>query len=1433
MEAMLSRSPGPEQSNKTHIPPTMASIGSATNVIPILSSPLGKRKFDVVRLEPNGDEAAATAKRENIGSGPLLKESDCCSEVDLIPTERELRPNVGSDVADTPKEEIKQFGRYTNGNRAPFLKDPSIFSNFSDVDNKPSPAEPDFGYIFIPIHRQNPSNLTPGRAPDENAVRAVAPRPKPEMVIPGGPGRPASTYKIRDKTVRAGPPQQPSSPDKAYNLFPGQPRQPSVECGAEQAVKRRKIMVSRSPDEDIEEQLYERRRNTTASARMTKTDASGTPPLERKLPGQEYAVNEYKKLEAAMHPTKSRRRPPDGRRSSTQSSRETTAMDEEDDIQGSDFEISKPPETYKGTANRFPARSKEERDAKNNPHKPKGPGASVTGRGSLSMANGSWLRRARNINTVGGERATSLESISDDELSMGKPEPGPKKTKTGIMHHFTKNPTSGSISREGDIRSSLPRQSQRKPIGRAGKSTSEDCPKFPIEYMRSARDIFTPIEGEERCYLQYNPKTSQMDVMMGDSNISEDRDFSSFTFNAASVKKMTYCTDNNKVVLSARESNAMTSSLPKLLVQLGNGATYKFVVFLQSKSDDAEVDDQNSDKLDRMFFQFTKKFEEFRRRSEVEELNLLKQRRNNRHQASEAGLTSYGKRPGNFDSSMEPPRTKKLHERFKDRSSDNETGSIELTKESGDMIQSRQFGLNGNDNDNRPATRSTRGQNKEIHIRSPSPQRYTIENRDWRRYWAGGEEPLVFPFEGKNKAQVDMRDIERLDEGEYLNDNLIAFYLRYLQEKSERERPDVFKRVFYLNTFFYPRLTKGKGRKNIDYDAVKRWTSKVNIFEYDYIVVPINENNHWYVAIICNVPKLILPPEERVSREEEQVNEKEVVDLGDAVDTASPAQSTPKLKEGSITPEVARKVSRLSIEDRASPEPQPNGVKHIDVERINPGTPNHTSTADDDTDRPQKAASSVSKGRKGKRKSIPPVRKYNIEEPRIITLDSLGVSHSPTCSNLRDFLIAEAKEKLGIDIILAQNSIGMTAKKIPEQNNHWDCGLFLLGYIEGFLDHPDETIHGIMQGNKDMASSFPKMNASDMRISMRELIFRLRMEQIEKEHADKVARRSAKKAGKVKDVQPAGESKSASSASTSPKPPVPPKLETKAAEESTSASETKEVPEPREEVVNVEEEQPKKEPSPSPEKFVSVHDFMDNLAGITPSAATQGEKPTEPLPRNTPPPIEESPKTVERRAISIETPSPKKGPTSSQYFKVNIKGQQQKYPSPDRSRRRKDVGEVAVEAPSTPPPRQARSQLRSSPRNSPRTQIDITSSSGSSEDSLRAGMSPSVLGRKTALKDTDEIPDSQGDDGRNADKGKSVSDLTKTTPMTRAGEAALKRQKDSEEAALETQKDSGEAALKRQKYSAEPQKKKSGAGGVFGSPGGRKGKRKSVVEVLD
>ena len=35
------------------------------------------------------------------------------------------------------------------------------------------------------------------------------------------------------------------------------------------------------------------------------------------------------------------------------------------------------------------------------------------------------------------------------------------------------------------------------------------------------------------------------------------------------------------------------------------------------------------------------------------------------------------------------------------------------------------------------------------------------------------------------------------------------------------------------------------------YKRVERWIKKINLFEKDFIVVPINEHAHWFVCVIC------------------------------------------------------------------------------------------------------------------------------------------------------------------------------------------------------------------------------------------------------------------------------------------------------------------------------------------------------------------------------------------------------------------------------------------------------------------------------------------------------------------------------------------------------------------------------------------------------
>jgi sentrin-specific protease 7 len=340
---------------------------------------------------------------------------------------------------------------------------------------------------------------------------------------------------------------------------------------------------------------------------------------------------------------------------------------------------------------------------------------------------------------------------------------------------------------------------------------------------------------------------------------------------------------------------------------------------------------------------------------------------------------------------------------------------------------------------------------------------WTATHPDWKNSWKSS---IMYPPKGKIKVTVNEEDIERLDDGNYLNDTLIEFYIRWLEHHLLQDKPDIAKRIYFLNTFFYERLTtNSKGKRGFNYEAVQRWTSKIDLLSYDYIVVPVNENAHWYVAIICNAPRLLASNPEVLEMSESQ-GEGAVIDdvkeIGDKLTTKkSDVKSPDHVHTSATSTSIGDKLDR-----QVTPEPT---VVTSDV--VQAPAPRSTPT------------------RKGKRKShVPPPRKYNPGGLRIITLDSLGLKHSPTCTNLKEYLVAEIKSKHGVDIP-PPGSIGMTATNIPQQDNFWDCGLFLLSYIEKFLERPDEFIHGLLQNNLDYVTEWPE--AVDMRNKIRDILFSL------------------------------------------------------------------------------------------------------------------------------------------------------------------------------------------------------------------------------------------------------------------------------------------------------------------------------------------------------
>ncbi|OAR01474.1 hypothetical protein LLEC1_03888, partial [Akanthomyces lecanii] len=353
-------------------------------------------------------------------------------------------------------------------------------------------------------------------------------------------------------------------------------------------------------------------------------------------------------------------------------------------------------------------------------------------------------------------------------------------------------------------------------------------------------------------------------------------------------------------------------------------------------------------------------------------------------------------------------------------------------------------------------------------------ERWSENNTSWEKDW---NQTLVYPATGRNRASVDKEDILRLDEGEFLNDNLISFYIRYLQTKMERHQPELLNRVHIFSTFFFEKLTSRKG--GINYDGVKSWTSKLDLFSYDYIVVPVNENAHWYLAVICNTPKLLEPAEHDSSPAR--------------LPTAASGRPCP---ESPTMTKVEREMSDISLEEVTATRRSSRQLSHSGL--LSSGAASTPAKKGPATSSPATVVQSPRA----------PSRRSDASQARIITLDSLGSTHSPTCKVLKEYLVEEARDKKQIDLVALPG--GMKARGIPEQTNFCDCGVFVLGYMEEFLKDPDDLMRRIL--SKDRVDWV--IDAARLRRRIRTILFRLQREQTDRLAQEREAKRHQKRMSK-------------------------------------------------------------------------------------------------------------------------------------------------------------------------------------------------------------------------------------------------------------------------------------------------------------------------------
>lgn len=95
---------------------------------------------------------------------------------------------------------------------------------------------------------------------------------------------------------------------------------------------------------------------------------------------------------------------------------------------------------------------------------------------------------------------------------------------------------------------------------------------------------------------------------------------------------------------------------------------------------------------------------------------------------------------------------------------------------------------------------------------------------------------------------ISVYDIGTLRDGQWLNDNVIDFYLSMITERSTKSNGKLPKSFAFSTHFFSTLSSRG-------YNGVARWAKRkgVDVTKLDYIFVPINRHNtHWCLAVINN-----------------------------------------------------------------------------------------------------------------------------------------------------------------------------------------------------------------------------------------------------------------------------------------------------------------------------------------------------------------------------------------------------------------------------------------------------------------------------------------------------------------------------------------------------------------------------------------------------
>ena len=256
---------------------------------------------------------------------------------------------------------------------------------------------------------------------------------------------------------------------------------------------------------------------------------------------------------------------------------------------------------------------------------------------------------------------------------------------------------------------------------------------------------------------------------------------------------------------------------------------------------------------------------------------------------------------------------------------------------------------------------------------------------------------LQYPYEGPGAISLRDADFDRLLDGALLNDVVIEFGIKFILEEIRARDSSLADSIHVFSTFFFPILMS----KTVEtsYAKLRRWTSRDDIFSKKYIVIPINENYHWYLALIIN-PGCILQDQGKDTSSE---HDKEEVAMALTLPSeGSPRQTSPPKGASAAGSTGAARDQQQQDDtaiDRDEPVTPPLPFQKLPLLSLGNEAISRPAPMDEDGDSrsgtPPKASASPT----------------SVDQLIIVTLDSLGQRHLKQVNKLYEYLWREAWDK--------------------------------------------------------------------------------------------------------------------------------------------------------------------------------------------------------------------------------------------------------------------------------------------------------------------------------------------------------------------------------------------------------------------------------------